>query len=53
MYPAQVYMNGAKPIFVPFKQKNILDSNANDEFYIDYDELRKKITKKTKLMVIK
>jgi aspartate/methionine/tyrosine aminotransferase len=52
IYPAQVYLNGAKPVFIPFKQ-NFHSFDSNDAFQIDYDELKRKITKKTKLIVLK
>lgn len=47
-------MNGGKPVFVPLRApERAVDSNiSSHEWHLDVDELRSKITPKTKMIVI-
>ncbi|CDS11272.1 hypothetical protein LRAMOSA03535 [Lichtheimia ramosa] len=53
-YISNITMNGGKPVFVPLRApERAVDSNiSSHEWHLDVDELRSKITPKTKMIVI-
>lgn len=57
IYSAQVMMAGGVPFYVPLRTPDVTDEevqelSANDIYHLDMDELRSKITERTKVLIL-